>query len=234
MTVETSNPKVAGKPTLAGSIEEQLRHDILHGVLAPGSRLNLDAMRERMGVGLSPLREAVTRLVSDKLVVVAAQRGYHVAPVSVANFQEVGALRTQLEPFALRRSIAKGGLAWESNVMAALHRINKMSRDPADSASRARWEAANNAFHLALIESCEMPLLLKIHGSLVALNDRYRHIYAEAVTVQRDVIEEHTAIAEAAVNRRADEAAEILTQHIARSIDILLDLIGKMPPKTDT
>lgn len=219
------NPKVASKPTIAAQVEAQLRHDILHGILAPGAKLNLDKLRESMGVGLSPLREAVTRLVVEGLIEAEAQRGYTVAPISVSNLDEVCALRLELEPYALRRSIENGGLDWETAVMGALYRLNKTDRIPGDASSLARWEAANNAFHLTLIGRCDMPLLIKMYKSLVSMNDRYRHIYLKAVAVQRDVIEEHTAIAEAAVERRADDAAAILTRHIERSTGNLRRLI---------
>ncbi|MBI1172868.1 FCD domain-containing protein [bacterium] len=222
--------RLAGKPTIAGQTELRLRRDILTGVLAPGAKLNLDKLRETMDVGLSPLREAVTRLVSDGLIEVETHRGYSVAPISIANLKEVSALRSELEPFALRHSIARGGLDWEAAVMAALYRVNKIERDPDDPASRATWEAANNAFHHTLISACEMPLLLKIHGALVTMNDRYRNLYSDAVTVQRDVVEEHTALATAAVERRADAAAEILKAHIDRSVVILLDMIARTHP----
>lgn len=230
MAVLDLTPKPAGKPTIAGQIEARLRHDILHGTLSPGARLNLDKIREEIDVGLSPLREAVTRLVSDGLVEVAPQRGYTVAPVSIENLNEVCALRIELEPYALRRSIANGGLDWETAVMGALHRLNRTDRIPGNARSLDEWEAANNAFHRALIERCDMPLLLKIHHSLVSMNDRYRHIYLKAVAVQRDVIDEHTAIAQAAVERRADEATALLTTHIERSTGNLRRLIaGDLP-----
>ena len=233
MTMLASSPaqfdgtkRMTGKPTIADQIEDRVRHDILHGLLKPGARLNLDRLRETMEVGLTPLREAVTRLVADGLIEVAAQRGYTVVPTSVANLDEVAALRVELEPYALRRSIANGGLEWETSVMAALYRLNKTDRIAGDNASLAEWEAANNAFHLALIERCDMPLLLKMYRSLVALNDRYRHIYLQAVGIQREVIDEHTAIANAAVERRADDAAELLCRHIERSTDNLRRLIA--------
>lgn len=219
-------PQKVSKPTLAGQIEAQLRHDILHGILAPGSKLNLDKLRVSLNVGLSPLREAVTRLVSDGLIEVAAQRGYTVTPISVANLEEVCALRLELEPYALRKSIVNGGLDWETAVMGALYRLNKTDRIPGDARSLAAWEAANNAFHLTLIARCDMPLLAKMHNSLVAMNDRYRHIYLQAVAIQRDVIDEHTTIAEAAVERRADDACALLTRHIERSTDNLRRLIA--------
>lgn len=224
----------SGKPTIAGAIEARLRQQILHGDLAPGTRLNLDKLKEQLNVGLSPLREAVTRLVSDGLINVAAQRGYRIAPISVANLDEINALRIELEPYALRRSIANGDLEWEAAVMAALYRLNKTDRIPEDSASLAEWELANNAFHLTLIQRCGMPLLLRMHLSLVSMNDRYRHIYLKAVPVQRDVIDEHVAIAHAAVERRADDAAALLTAHIRASTTNLRRLIvADLPPEAD-
>jgi DNA-binding GntR family transcriptional regulator len=223
--------KSAGKPTIAGQVEASIRHDILHGILKPGARLNLDRLRETLDVGLSPLREAVTRLVADGLIEVVAQRGYTVTPVSLANLNEVSALRIELEPYALRRSIANGGLDWETSVMWALYRLNKTGRIAHNAESLAEWEAANNAFHLALIERCDMPLLLKMYRSLVSLNDRYRHIYLQAVGIQREVIDEHTAIAQAAVERRADDAAALLCRHIERSTNNLQRLIASDLPR---
>lgn len=226
MTVLEFSTKSAGKPTIAGQIEAQLRHDILHGILAPGAKLNLDRLRVSMGGGLSPLREAVARLVSEGLIEAEAQRGYTVAPISVANLDEVCALRLELEPYALRKSIKNGGLDWEAAIMGALHRLNRTSRTPGDPESLAIWEAANNAFHLTLIERCDMPLLIKMYKSLVSMNDRYRHIYLKTVAVQRDVIDEHTAIAQAAVERRADDAAALLARHIELSTNNLRQLIS--------
>ncbi|MEN3794722.1 FCD domain-containing protein [Fulvimarina sp. MAC3] len=223
-----------GKATMAHRVEAALRNDILHGTLLPGSRLNLDSMRVQMDVGLSPLREAVTRLVAEGLVEVAAQKGYTVTPISLANLNEVSALRVELEPYALRKSIENGGLDWEADVMGALHRLNRTDRIPGNAASLAEWESANNAFHLTLIKRCDMPLLLKIYHSLVSMNDRYRHIYLKAAGVQREVIEEHTAIAEAAVARQGDRAAALLTGHIERSTNNLRALIAAALPKDAT
>lgn len=221
----------SGKATIAGQIEAALRQDILHGTLAPGARLNLDSLRKRMAVGLSPLREAVTRLVSAGLVEVVPQKGYTVTPISLANLNEVSALRIELEPYALRKSIENGGLDWESRVMGALHRLNRTDRIPGNADSLAEWEAANNAFHRLLIQRCDMPLLLNIHHALVSMNDRYRHIYLKAAGIQREVIDEHTAIAEAAVARQADRAAALLTAHIERSTQNLRRLIAAdLPP----
>jgi GntR family transcriptional regulator, carbon starvation induced regulator len=133
--------------------------------------------------------------------------------------------------YALRRSMARGGLDWESAVMGALHRLKRTERIAGDPTSREAWEAANNAFHLALVARCDMPILLKMYHSLQALNDRYRHIYLSAAGLQRDVTAEHVAIAEAAVQRRADEAVALLRDHIRQSTNDLRRLIAQSLPE---
>jgi len=231
MTSMMSTTNLPGKPTIAAKVEAKLRHDILHGLIRPGARLNLDSLRAEMGVGLTPLREAVMRLVSDGLIEAEPQKGYSVTPISTANLDEVSALRLEIEPYALRRSIANGGLDWETSVMAALYRLNRTERAPGDAKSLADWEAAKNNFHFALVARCDMPLLIKIYRSLVSLNDRYRNIYLKAAGVQREVIEEHSAIAAAAVERDPDEASALLSEHIRRSTENLRRLIAADLPE---
>jgi DNA-binding GntR family transcriptional regulator len=221
--------------TIAGRLADEMRAQILAGTLAPGARLNLDRMRDEMSVSVSSLREAVTRLVADGLVTVEEQRGYRVAPVSLADLDEITALRMELEPLALRAAIRNGGLDWETDVMAALYRLNRTDRRAGDPDSVEAWETAHNAFHRALIDRCDMPLLMRFHGMLMNMNDRYRRIFAITGQAQRNVAEEHTGIAEAATTRDADRAAALLEAHIQRTGHALRErLRGALPDPDDT
>ncbi len=131
------------KETISSRISGMLREQILKGELAPGSKVNLDRLREQHDVSISPLREAVSRLVADGLVEFEDQRGYRVVPVSRENLAEVIMLRSELEVMALRQSIAHGDLEWESNVIRALHRLTHTSRD---NDGLDAWEAAHTGF----------------------------------------------------------------------------------------
>ena len=62
--------------TVAESTYQRLRQDILWGRFAPGSPLRSDELRSRYDVGISPLREALTRLTSERLVTSIGQRGF--------------------------------------------------------------------------------------------------------------------------------------------------------------
>ncbi len=110
--------------SLVEDVYESLRADILFGRRLPSSRLQVNEIAEAYGVSLSVVREAVTRLASEDLVESAPQRGFRVRPISVDHLQDLTWVRVQLETLALRESIAKGDVAWESALVAAHHRLS--------------------------------------------------------------------------------------------------------------
>jgi GntR family transcriptional regulator, carbon starvation induced regulator len=205
------------KETISSRISGLLREAILRGDLAPGSKINLDRLRERYDISISPLREAVSRLVADGLVEFEDQRGYRVVPVSPENLAEVTALRAEFEVIALRASIERGTLDWESDVMRALYLLNRTERDQARPDTIDAWEAAHSDFHMALIRGCGMPLLLTFCSVLHNMNDRYRRLYLAGSPAGRDVQAEHDEIAEAATAHDADRACAALRSHVLKT-----------------
>lgn len=211
------------KETISSRISGMLREQILKGELAPGSKVNLDRLREQHDVSISPLREAVSRLVADGLVEFEDQRGYRVVPVSRENLAEVIMLRSELEVMALRQSIAHGDLEWESNVIRALHRLTHTSRD---NDGLDAWEAAHTGFHTALVSGCAMPLLITFCTMLNNMSDRYRRLLPRSDAEDRNVAAEHEAIAMAATARDADEACDALKRHILKTGEGLAERFG--------
>jgi len=207
--------KTDSTPTLASSIAAILRERIAHGEFAPGAKLRLDELRSMFGVSLSPLREALSRLCAEGFVAMEDQRGYRVVPVSENNLDEVIRLRVQFESYALREAIKKGDDAWEGEVLASLHRLNKIERERVEGVSQ--WEQAHTVFHRTLISACSMPLLLHFCETLHDLNDRYRRIFLSENPIDRDVRQEHVDICSATLERRPDDACELLRSHIERT-----------------
>jgi GntR family transcriptional regulator, carbon starvation induced regulator len=202
--------------TLSTSIASTLRAAISNGELEPGRKLRLDDLRVTFGVSLSPLREALSRLSAEGFVVMEDQRGYRVAPISERNLIEVTKLRAMVETFALGEAIAQGDDKWESEVVASLYRLNKLERADAPS-DQGAWEAAHRDLHYRLISACGMPLLLSFSATLHDLNDRYRRLFLRSRPFDRAVRREHTDMANAALERDAQLACEILRGHIERT-----------------
>jgi len=82
-----------------------LRQGILEGTLQPECKLRVEELRQHFGVGSSTIREALSRLLVDKLVTSKEQRGFQVAAVSLEDFREITELRILLETQAVRESI---------------------------------------------------------------------------------------------------------------------------------
>jgi GntR family transcriptional regulator, carbon starvation induced regulator len=195
--------------TLTDTAYAHLRRDILSGDLAPGSPLRLETLRARYGMGFSPLREALNRLAAERLTVAAAQRGFTVAPISTPEMWDAIETRILIEGQALRLSMARGGDAWETGIVAARHALAlAAARDPG-----AVLEDRHRDFHRALIAGCASPWLLDIAGQLYAQTERYRApMLARGATAGRDLAAEHGALADAALAR--DPAApDLLADH---------------------
>jgi DNA-binding GntR family transcriptional regulator len=203
--------------TKASQLVERLREAILSGALPPGSKINLHRVRREFDVSLSPLREALARLIAFGLVKLEDNRGYSVAPVSLSNLAEITRLRVEFESLALTAAIASGDLRWESEVTRALHLMNRTERDPADPKTLEAWEHAHRHFHMALLSGCGMPLLLNFCLVLHNLNDRYRRTFLTTQGGDRNVAVEHSEIAQGAVARDRDYACAKLREHIQRT-----------------
>jgi DNA-binding GntR family transcriptional regulator len=206
--------------THATSLVKRLRQAIMTGELEPGAKLRLEALRTQLGLTISrsPLREALSRLGAEGLVVIEDNRGYRVIPVSEKNLREIAQLRVHSEGLALREAIAKGDQQWAREVAACEDRLRAIRRsDNMGPPQQETWEHAHRAFHLKLLEACDMPLLLSHCNTLHDLNDRYRRLFLAKNPYDRDVNTEHSAIVAATLERNADLACALLAQHIQRT-----------------
>lgn len=114
--------------TLATLAVDALRKSILDGALAPGSRLRMEELRVRFGMGASPLREALSQLAAEGLVQRLDQRGFRVATADASELQDLIESRCLIEGAALRASIVAGDEAWEERIIIAHRRLSRVPR----------------------------------------------------------------------------------------------------------
>src|SRR5258708_4069448 len=113
MTILTAKSRKEFGKTLAVDITHRLRQDIVGCRLKPGEALKFDALRSAFGASFTTLREALTSLSADGLVVAEEQRGFRVAPVTTDDLIDVTHARVLIEIELLKRSIAQGDDDWE-------------------------------------------------------------------------------------------------------------------------
>jgi DNA-binding GntR family transcriptional regulator len=218
--------KRAGSESLAVDVRDQLRADIFNRRFAPGERLRPTALGERFGVSLSVTREALAMLAAQHLIRIERNRGFHVTTLSPDVLADLTFARKVNEGAALRLAIQRGGVEWESEVLAAHHRMASLSMYlPDDPETRNdEWATAHLAFHYKLIEACGNEVLLDICCRLSDAAELYRAWSGKNSEVRRDVAAEHRAILDAALEHDANLAVALFEAHVDRTAAIVLDL----------
>ncbi|MBH0238798.1 FCD domain-containing protein [Methylobrevis albus] len=220
-------PQEVDASTLGVEVYARLRRDLIAGHLQPGERLRFRQLSAAYGIGIAPLREALSRLVSEHLVHFEGHRGYTVAPMSLEDLYDLCALRTELSCKALRQSIERGDADWEAEILAALHRLER-SAIPGSVTDRKvadEWEQRHDRFHRSLIAACNSPWLLHFCDALSDHFQRYRRAVIVEISGSAELTakirEQHRSIAEAAVDRNAELATDILARHFQGSVEIV-------------
>ena len=128
--------------TLSEQVYRLLRRDIMSGAFAPGQSLRLELLKQRYGSSFSPIREALNRLRSERMVVSTTSRGFRIAPLSVEEMWDACETRILIDCEALRRSLGNADDAWEARLVGAYHALTLAAQQPARPSRRTRnWKS---------------------------------------------------------------------------------------------
>lgn len=206
----------AEKATTATLVYQRLRSDILKGILKPGQKLQIDAIAARYEAGANPVREALNRLTSERLVDRKDQRGFFVPEIHIDDFRDLVRTRCWIESKALEESIAHRTQQWEDNLILAFHRLSSTPiRMPEEGGDNSEWEARHRMFHHALIAACGSAWMVRMCNEMMDHAERYRYISMVRSYPRRDSVAEHARIMEAAIQGDAERAkAELVRQYM--------------------
>jgi DNA-binding GntR family transcriptional regulator len=213
----------AGSDTLSTRAAGLIEHDILSGLWGPEARLGIHALSAHYGIGATPLREGMSRLVSRGLVTAVGQRGFRVASVSRGDLEDITRVRTLIEAEALRRSIENGDDEWEAAIVACLHRLRqKLLRDPETMREGTpEFDTLHKAFHRSLIAACGSERLLALHDDLYLQAYRYRRVMMSRFEDPQWFIRAHQELADQVLSRDADAAVKLLSGHLASTLEVV-------------
>lgn len=206
------------------TVYENLRAALLACRLRPGQKIVIGDLCRTHDVSLGAIREALSRLTAEGLVIAAPQRGFRVAPVSEADLTQLTDARVEIEQSCLGRSIVAGDLAWEARLVASFHELSGTPERVAGDVDRLSdaWVAVHARFHQALVEGCDNVWLLRLRTTLYAQSERYRRLSVPLARRDRGVADEHRAILDATLARDAERACALLDRHLRATTRILL------------
>lgn len=191
----------------------RIRGDIIFGKLQPRQKLRLESLRDDYGVSVSTLREILSRLSSEGLVIAEGRRGFEVAGISAGDLRELAGLRLLLECHAMEQSFAAGDMEWEGRVVSAHHKLAATERHLGSKKGNLRqWKQYDGEFHHALISNCGSRALLDTHA---AIFDRYFRYQILSLNYRGDEpAYQHQQLLECALKRDAARAKATLAAHI--------------------
>lgn len=210
--------------SLTSAVHARLRRDIIACHFRPGEKLPIAQLSQRFGVSYALMREALSRLVADGLVVAEDQRGFRASPLSLADLQDLAQTRIEIECLALRRSMARGDAAWRAGVQAAWKALRAEDYPAKDAPAEAHesWSSLHGRFHAALVSACGLGWLMRFRATLYEQSERYRRMARLMRSLSRDVQAEHGQIARAVLDGDAEDAVALLAAHLQRTADDII------------
>ena len=193
-----------------------LQRDILSGALLPGSKLVVADLVERYGIGATPVREGLSRLVAQGLIIAIGQRGFHVARISEDDLRDITSVRRLVEVEALNLAISKGRDEWEAGIVAGLHRLQLFANRSEETfrEESAEFDDVHRGFHTALLASCGSSRLLELHRSLYDQAYRYRRLMMVRHEGRQSFLDGHRALADIVLTRDTAFACKLLADHL--------------------
>lgn len=197
----------------------QIRQKILEGELPPEASLDQEALAENLGLSTTPVREALRRLESERLVVNRAHRDTVVAPLSLDIVEDVYSVRLSLDPLAaaLASSVASDE---ERKKMLALSQERSARGDAVSHVYQ------NRHLHRSIYAASGNQVLTGLLDSLWDLSDRYRMVISKDTSTIKTAQEEHKAIVETVIDGDADRAAELMREHLVGSLQVIRKVVA--------
>jgi GntR family carbon starvation induced transcriptional regulator len=224
-TAETEPAPMQPK-TLGEAVYVRLREDILNGVHAPGAKLMFAELTAAYSTSMGTLREALTRLTADRLVVAEGQRGFRVAPISLNELWDITRLRTEMETAAVEEAIDGGDDAWEARIVSSLHMLSKLEGRRAQTPVLLTEAGArlHKQFHFSLIAASPSVWRLRVIEVLYDQSERYRRLQTSHMQRGLNSAREHEDMAAAVIGRRKRVAVKLIEAHLQRTAEMLASI----------
>jgi DNA-binding GntR family transcriptional regulator len=174
------------KENLSEQIYRSLRASLMDGEFRPGERLTISNVAQQYGTSITPVREAIFRLVSEKALEVKAATSILVPQLSASDLREIVAIRRDLEGMAAYRvgEIADAGMILELERQNAAF-IAAAARNPRDAAQ------TNRDFHFMILRFSGLSFVEDICENMWTLMGPFLRMFHEKVPVRELTADNH-------------------------------------------
>jgi DNA-binding GntR family transcriptional regulator len=215
--------KQVSKENLSARIYAQLRGALMDGQFEPGERLTISNLAEQFGTSITPVRETIFRLASERALEMRAATAVHVPRLDPERLREIQLIRIELEGAAAERA-AQIITAKQLDELAAIHDrfLAAAATDPAEATVR------NRDFHFALLRVAGLPILEGIVENAWVLMGpflRLFHVHIPKREFAADQHLHHDVLS--ALRRRDAKAARATIQDDIRWGNVLIEALER-------
>lgn len=222
LTPATEPPPSQGTRLLRLDVLRTLRQDILSCRLAPGAELREAELAERFSVSKSPVRDALSHLVQEGLVMVMPRQGYRVAPISVKDVRDMFEYRAVLEAAGAR-------IAAENASEEALRALDQFRVfDP--SAYPEGFIGYNRAFHHGITALCGNARLTQAAATQIDQMDRVVTVSVDAMRGHdpERLVRQHADIIDALQRGEGRRASNLMARHVLEARKRVCEALSRL------
>jgi DNA-binding GntR family transcriptional regulator len=198
--------------SLADKAYLAIRDQLIMLEIEPGEPIDDDLLAKSLGMGRTPVREALKRLESDRLVVSYSRRGTFATGMDIADLAHVSEIRVQLEPLAARRAAERAPRATRTELADLAARVQEIDIARTGHAELMRWDLT---VHRAIYRAANNPHLEDVLIRYDNLATRIHCMFLDRLTTtDMHVVAEHVALLRAIAAGEADRADELAREHV--------------------
>ena len=194
--------------SLAGQAYVELRDRIVSLVLPPGTPLNEDALMAELGLGRTPIREAIKRLALEDLVEIYPRRGTFVSEIEITDLAQISDVRFQLEGHAAYRAAQNATAADRDAADALIDELNATRPTPDE---LMRLDAR---IHRFVYRCSGNPYLASTLDRYLNLSLRIWYRVIDRLPHLDDSVFEHRGLLAAIRSGNAERARELASAHV--------------------
>ena len=217
--------KPVERESLSQQLYKQLRSALMDGALAPGERVTIASVSQQFGTSITPVREAIFRLVSERALEMRAATSISVPRLDTRQLREIQLIRVQLEGAAAERAAAIISDDQLANLESIQHAFIDAARNDPQRAS-----VLNRDFHFAVLRIAEMPILESIVENMWVLMGPFLRVFHDRMPARELSEGEHKHNEVLAALRERDPLAA--RRAVAEDIRWGLQLIKEMEEET--
>ena len=203
-------PTPPGQALIAERAYHELRDRIVRLLLAPGTVLREDELMAELGIGRTPLREAVKRLALEGFVAVQPRRGTYVTEVDAAEIVHITEVRAELESYAAELAARRMDAGTLRAAEALLEQIEAPGREDEQEALMALDER----IHSFIWEASGNPYLIDTLERYFSLSLRIWYVVLDRVPGLGHAVHDQAALLRAVTERDAPRARRIMREHV--------------------